>query len=83
MWGSDYPHNEACSPLSIESIRHSFNTWSESDMKKVLSENAAGVYGIDLSSLLPIAEKIGPTVAEIAVPLDVIPDHQSPAFQRA
>ena len=83
MWGSDYPHNEACSPLSIESIRHSFNTWSESDMKKVLSENAAGVYGIDLSSLVPIAEKIGPTVAEIAVPLDVIPDHQSPAFQRA
>jgi hypothetical protein len=33
--------------------------------------------------LQPIADKIGPTVTEIAVPLDVVPDHQSPAFQRA
>ena len=30
-----------------------------------------------------IAAKIGPTVAEIAEPLTEVPDHQSPAFQRA
>ena len=83
MWGSDYPHNEACSPLSIESIRHSFNGWNEADLRKVLAENAAGVYGIDLDALAPIVAEIGPTVAEIATPLDVVPDHQSPAFQRA
>lgn len=83
MWGSDYPHNEACSPLSRESLRHSFKGWSEADLRKVLSENAASVYGFDLEALAPIAAKIGPTVAEIAEPLTEIPDHQSPAFQRA
>ena len=83
MWGSDYPHNEATSPYSIESIRHSFVGWNESDLRKVLAENAAGVYHIDLDALQPIADRIGPTVAEIATPLDVVPDHQSPAFQNA
>jgi len=83
MWGSDYPHNEACSPLSRESLRHSFKGWSEADMRQVLSENAAAVYGFDLEALKPIAAKIGPTVAELAEPLTVVPDHQSPAFQRA
>lgn len=83
MWGSDYPHNEACSPLSRESLRHSFKGWSEADMRKILSENAASVYGFDLDALAPIAAKIGPTVAELAEPLTEVPDHQSPAFQRA
>ncbi|MBU3700986.1 MAG: amidohydrolase [Acidimicrobiia bacterium] len=83
MWGSDYPHNEATSPYSIESIRHSFVGWDESDLRKVLAENAAAVYHIDLEALQPIADRIGPTVAEIATPLDVVPDHQSPAFQNA
>ncbi|CAB4322434.1 MAG: amidohydrolase family protein [Actinobacteria bacterium] len=83
MWGSDYPHNEACSPLSRESLRHSFKGWSEADMRKILSENAASVYGFDLEALKPIAAKIGPTVADLAEPLTVVPDHQSPAFQRA
>ena len=83
MWGSDYPHNEATSPLSIESIRHSFAGWGESDLRKVLAENAASVYHIDLDALQPIADRIGPTVAEIATPLEVVPDHQSPAFQNA
>ena len=83
MWGSDYPHNEATSPLSIESIRHSFAGWSEADLRKVLAENAASVYHIDIDALQPIADRIGPTVAEIATPLDVVPDHQSPAFQNA
>ncbi len=70
MWGSDYPHNEACSPLSRESLRHSFEGWSEEDLHKVLSENAAGVYGFDLDELRVIADRIGPTVEEIATPLD-------------
>jgi len=83
MWGSDYPHNEATSPYSIESIRHSFVGWDETDLRKVLAENAAAVYHIDLEALQPIADRIGPTVAEIATPLDVVPDHQSPAFQNA
>jgi predicted TIM-barrel fold metal-dependent hydrolase len=83
MWGSDYPHNEACSPLSRESLRRSFEGWSESDLRTILAENQAHVYGFDLEALAPIADRIGPTVDEIATPLDAVPDHQSPAFQRA
>jgi predicted TIM-barrel fold metal-dependent hydrolase len=83
MWGSDYPHNEACSPLSRESLRHSFAGWAEEDLRKVLSENQAAVYGFDLDKLQVIADRIGPTVDELATPLAEVPDHQSPAFQRA
>ncbi|MCD9622968.1 amidohydrolase family protein [Rhabdothermincola salaria] len=83
MWGSDYPHNEACSPLSRESLRRSFEGWSEGDLRQILAENQAHVYGFDLEALAPIADRIGPTVDEIATPLDAVPDHQSPAFQRA
>jgi len=83
MWGSDYPHNEACSPLSREALRRSFEGWSEDEMRMILSENQAAVYGFDLDKLQVIAASIGPTVDELAIPLDVVPDHQSPAFTRA
>ena len=83
MWGSDYPHNEACSPLSREALRHSFQGWSEDHMRMILSENQAHVYGFDLAALRPLADRIGPTVEEIATPLASVPDHESPAFQRA
>lgn len=74
MWGSDYPHHEATSPFSIESLRRSFEGWSEADLRAILAENAAKVYGFDLAKLAPLAEKIGPTVDELATPLDRIPE---------
>ena len=40
-------------------------------------------HGFDLDKLQVIADRIGPTVDEIAQPLEQVPDHQSPAFQRA
>lgn len=83
MWGSDYPHHEATSPYSKESLRRTFAGWSPSDLRKVLSENAAQVYGFDLEKLAPLAAKIGPTVEEIATPLDRVPaGATSPAFFR-
>ena len=44
MWGSDYPHMEATSPHSRESLRRTFAGWKPEELRKVLSENAAGVY---------------------------------------
>ena len=38
------------------------------------SENAAKLYDFDLDALAPLAAKIGPTVAEIATPIDDVPD---------
>ncbi|RMH81727.1 MAG: amidohydrolase [Actinomyces sp.] len=83
MWGSDYPHHEGTYPYTRESLRRSFAGWSEDDLRKVLAENAAAVYGFDLDALAPIAAEAGPTVAEIAEPLDTVPaDATSPAFFR-
>ena len=33
-------------------------------------------------ALAPLAAEHGPTVAELATPLEVVPDNQSPAFSR-
>ena len=81
MWGSDYPHNEATFPYSRESLRLAFSDWSEADLRKIFSENAARVYGFDLAKLAPMAAGVGPTVADVATPLDRVPaDAVSPAF---
>ena len=49
----------------------------------MLSGTAADVYGFDLAVLDPIGAKVGPTVAEVATPLDKIPKGAfSPAFYR-
>ena len=45
-----------------------------------LADNAAGGHGTDGAALPPVVGKIGPTVAETAVLIDVEPDHQSPAL---
>jgi len=83
MWGSDYPHHEATSPYSKESLRRSFPGWSEADMRKILAGNAAHVYGFDLDALAPLAAASGPTVAELAEPLEAVPaGATSPAFLR-
>jgi predicted TIM-barrel fold metal-dependent hydrolase len=84
MWGSDYPHHEATSPYSKESLRRSFVGWNEDDLRKVLAGNAAKVYGFDLPKLDTYAANIGPTVEELATPLEKIPaGATSPAFFRS
>jgi hypothetical protein len=81
MWGSDYPHHEATFPYSRESLRMCFSDWSEADLRKIFSENAAKVYGFDLAKLASLAADVGPTVGEVATPLASAPaDAQSPAF---
>jgi predicted TIM-barrel fold metal-dependent hydrolase len=81
MWGSDYPHNEATFPYSKESLRMAFSSWSEADLRKIFSENAARVYGFDLAKLAPLAQGVGPTVDEVKTHLDRAPaDAASPAF---
>jgi predicted TIM-barrel fold metal-dependent hydrolase len=81
MWGSDYPHHEGTYPYSVKSLQRAFHDWSEDDLRKVLSENAADVYGFDLDVLAPLAAEHGPTVGEVAQPLAEIPkDATSPAF---
>ncbi len=82
MWGSDYPHVEASSPHSKEALRRTFAGWTSEELQPVLAGTAAEVYGFDLGALRPLADMCGPTVEELATPLDIVPDNQSPAFSR-
>src|SRR5699024_7477949 len=70
MWGSDYPHDEGSYPYSRENLRSNFSDAPEAELRKILAGNAAEMYDFDLDALAPLAARVGPTVDEIAVPLD-------------
>ncbi len=82
MWGSDYPHDEATSPYSTIALRQVFHDWDPADVRKVLTENPAELYGFDVDALAPVAERIGPTVAEIAQPVTELPAEANMALLR-
>jgi len=82
MWGSDYPHDEATSPYSNIALRQVFHDWDPADVRKVLTENPAELYGFDVDALAPVAERIGPTVAEIAQPVTELPAEANMALLR-
>ena len=83
MWGSDYPHDEGTPPFTREHLRQVFPGVGVPEMRKILGENAAKLYGFDLAALAPIAERYGPTVDELQVPLTEIPDGANDALLRA
>jgi predicted TIM-barrel fold metal-dependent hydrolase len=72
LWGSDYPHDEGTYPHTRESLRRAFAGWPEAELRRILAGNIASVYGFDLDALAPIAAEVGPTVEEIATPLDAV-----------
>jgi len=69
MWGSDYPHKEASTPYSREAIRLAFQGVPTDEVQAMLGGNAADLYGFDLEALRPIAQRVGPRVADVAEPL--------------
>jgi hypothetical protein len=69
MWGSDYPHREGSFPYSREALRAAFAGADPAELQQLLAGNAARVYGFDLDALAPVAAAVGPTHAEIALPL--------------
>jgi predicted TIM-barrel fold metal-dependent hydrolase len=83
MWGSDYPHDEGTPPYTREHLRQVFHGVEESEMRRILAGNAAALYGFDLVKLEPLAAQYGPTVEELAHPLDELPEHPNAALLRA
>jgi hypothetical protein len=83
LWGNDYPHFEGCYPHSRENMRLAFADVDEREVRMMLGENAAALYGFDLSKLRAAAERVGITPAQVKVPLDEIPDSSCPTFQIA
>ncbi|NQX87572.1 MAG: amidohydrolase [Halioglobus sp.] len=84
LWGSDYPHHEGCYPYSRENMRFAFSDIDEKEVRMMLGENAAALYGFDLEALKPLAEEVNILPADVRVPLDEIPaDSTCITFQRA
>jgi predicted TIM-barrel fold metal-dependent hydrolase len=76
MWGSDYPHDEGTYPYTRENLRARFHATPETELRQILAGNAAAMYDFDLDALAPLAATVGPTVAEVAVPIDAVPGKQ-------
>jgi len=83
LWGNDYPHYEGCFPHSRENMRLAFSNVDPGEVRKMLGENAARLYGFDLEALRPAAERVGILPELVATPLDEIPDSTCLAFQMA
>jgi predicted TIM-barrel fold metal-dependent hydrolase len=80
MWGTDAPHPEGSAPHTTEALRTTLFDVPEPDLRAMLGENAARLYGFDLEVLAPIAAAVGPTVAEVAEPLADVPALPGVAF---
>ena len=83
MWGSDYPHDEGTHPFTREHLRQVMTGIKPDEMQKILAENCAKLYDFDLPKLAPLAAEFGPTVEELSVPLDELPDNPNEALLRA
>ena len=83
MWGSDYPHDEGTPPFTREHLRQVFPGVDVPEMRKILGENAAKLYGFDLEALAPLAATYGPTVEELKEPLTSLPEGANEALLRA
>ena len=84
MWGSDYPHDESTYPNTREGLRRAFAGTEKDELQQVLGANAAALYGFDLARLRPLADRVGPTYAELSIPYEGVPEgNRSPAFTRA
>ena len=65
MWGSDYPHPEGTWPHTKERLHDTFAGVPEPDMRAILGENAARIYGFDPEALAPDAERVCPLPGDI------------------
>jgi predicted TIM-barrel fold metal-dependent hydrolase len=65
MFGMDYPHPEGTWPNTGDWIRATFADVPEHDARLMLGENAIECYGLDPAELAAVAERIGPTPAEV------------------
>jgi predicted TIM-barrel fold metal-dependent hydrolase len=65
MWGNDFPHPEGTWPYTREFLRDRFHDIPIDETTRILGLNQVDFYGFDLALLEPIAERIGPTPADL------------------
>jgi hypothetical protein len=84
MWGVDYPHSEGTFPYSREAISLTFSAVPPAEVADMLGLTAAKVFNFDVGYLQSLADRVGPTVAEVKAMPSAIPqipgDTLSPVF---
>jgi predicted TIM-barrel fold metal-dependent hydrolase len=67
MFGVDFPHLEGSEGYTREWLAGTVgpNNLTEAEARKILGENCARCYRVDVDALTPTVERIGPTVDEI------------------
>jgi predicted TIM-barrel fold metal-dependent hydrolase len=93
LWGSDYPHLEGTfvypegrdlPSVTRLALRNTFCDVPVDDARRMIGENAIAVYNLDRDALQQIAQAIdAPTVAELATPIDAVPEGASITAFRA
>ncbi|GAC1517394.1 MAG: hypothetical protein NVS1B12_02520 [Acidimicrobiales bacterium] len=68
MWGADYPHLEGAAPVHREVMGHVLGGLPTADIRKILGQNAIDLWGFDAALLQSVADRVGPTVADLARP---------------
>jgi len=64
-WGTDFPHPEGTWPNTHEWLVKTFFDIPIGETRQMLGLNAAEIFGFDVEALAPLAEKIGPTPADL------------------
>jgi hypothetical protein len=62
-------------------MRKTFAGVPSDELRLMVGENAVRCYNLDIDLLQKVADRIGPTVAELAEPLDTIPSPYNWAFR--
>ncbi|HEX7458996.1 MAG TPA: amidohydrolase family protein, partial [Acidimicrobiales bacterium] len=71
MWGADYPHLEGAAPVHRLVLRQVFGGLPEPDLRRILGGNACRLFGFDGVQLQEVADRVGPTVADLSEPINV------------
>ena len=65
MWGAVYPHVEGTWPRTRKSLARCFAGIPAEDVRAILTDNPAKLYGFDLETLRPVADRVGPTMEDL------------------
>jgi predicted TIM-barrel fold metal-dependent hydrolase len=65
MWGNDFPHPEGTWPHTREWLKNAFADIPVDETRQILGSNAAACYHFDLEALRPLADRFGPSPAEL------------------
>jgi hypothetical protein len=52
-------------------------------VQRMLAGTAVELYGFDLDKLRPLADRVGPTVADVSTPLTALPSEPNQALLRS